>query len=152
MTVVSRGLHDLANILIHVFFFSSFLLIVSMQFSGLYILAFTMIVVGFVLYYSMATYTQEPAPQETAIDGLDNPVSETEDDNRQETAIQFPSGEDAAETTRSQWPRQELKTDKQCKRYNGTANWNGRELVFMYSCAFHTHRRSKRFTKTEFRQ
>ncbi|KAK6486541.1 solute carrier family 35 member F2-like [Huso huso] len=72
------------------------------KFSGLYILAFTMIVVGFVLYYSMATYTQEPAPQETAIDGLDNPVSETEDDNRQETAIQFPSGEDAAETTRSQ--------------------------------------------------
>ncbi|MGH0140475.1 UNVERIFIED_CONTAM: hypothetical protein FKN15_071990 [Acipenser sinensis] len=72
------------------------------QFSGLYILAFTMIVVGFVLYYSMATYTQEPAPQEIAINGLDNPVSETEDDNRQEMAIQFPSGEDAAETTRSQ--------------------------------------------------
>ncbi|KAK1145197.1 solute carrier family 35 member F2-like [Acipenser oxyrinchus oxyrinchus] len=63
------------------------------KFSGLYILAFTMIVVGFVLYYSMATYTQEPAPQQTAIDGLNNPVSETEDDNRQETAVQFPSGE-----------------------------------------------------------
>ncbi|XP_039600143.1 solute carrier family 35 member F2-like isoform X1 [Polypterus senegalus] len=60
------------------------------KFSILYILSFVIIIVGFISYNSVPTFTLEAAVQ-PAVDGVDNPVSETEETyNKEESAIDFP--------------------------------------------------------------
>nr|XP_015197207.1 PREDICTED: solute carrier family 35 member F2 isoform X1 [Lepisosteus oculatus] len=59
------------------------------QFSVLYVVALVVIMIGFVMYNSVPTYTLAAA-SEPAGPGIDNPASETEEDNKQEMAIEIP--------------------------------------------------------------
>ncbi|XP_069058431.1 solute carrier family 35 member F2 isoform X3 [Pleurodeles waltl] len=75
-------------------FFGLFLF--GYAFSGLYILAFAIIMVGFLLYCSTPTYSAEPLPQEDD-PGIDNTGLKVEEDEAAiPSAIEFTSVEDSA--------------------------------------------------------
>ncbi|MBN3309546.1 S35F2 protein, partial [Amia calva] len=58
------------------------------KFSGLYIVALVVIIIGFVMYNMVPTSTLVSV-SEVAGTGIDNPSSETEEESRQETAIEL---------------------------------------------------------------
>nr|XP_033805614.1 solute carrier family 35 member F2 isoform X2 [Geotrypetes seraphini] len=71
------------------------------QFSGLYILSFTVIMVGFILYCSTPTYTAEALPP-SASSGFDNSGLNVENDLETPGALSFIPGESVADKVENQ--------------------------------------------------
>ncbi|KAJ8368052.1 hypothetical protein SKAU_G00080800 [Synaphobranchus kaupii] len=60
-------------------------------FSGLYVVSFVVITVGFVMFNTVPTFTLAPTPNQCNNEGIPNPASNTEEDLRQESLEEYGS-------------------------------------------------------------